>query len=228
MKAVILAAGKGTRMGEASKETPKPMLKAGGKSLLHHMIEILPKEIHEVVLVVSHLKEHIMASLGSMLHGKKITYVEQPELLGTAHALFSAKEHLKNEEKFIVMMGDNVYTKEDLQACFDTAWSMLADPRDSVKGVAKVVIDADGHVENILERYPHDEKGFSSPGVYTLTPEIFNYEMVEWGNGEYGLPQTILSAKDKKIKAVPAKFVILVTNPDDLKAAEAHFQNLNP
>ncbi len=224
MKAVILAAGKGTRMGDLAKDTPKPLLKAGGKSLIHHIIEALPKEIHEVVVTVKHLKEHIMASLGSIYHGKKITYVEQPELRGTADSLFAAKDHLMGEEKFLVLMADNVYTKEDLEKCFENAWSMLVEKRDSVKGVAKVVINDDMHVEDIIERYPHDEAGYTSPGVYTLTPDIFNHEMVEWGNGEYGLPQTIMSAKDKKkMKAVPATFVMLVTTPEDLKRADEYF-----
>ncbi len=227
MKAVILAAGKGTRMGNLSDETPKPMLKVGEKSLIHHILDILPKEINEVIVTVKHLKEHIMASLGTMYNGKKITYVEQQELLGTAHALWACKDHLAGEEKFIVMMGDNVYSKEALEDCFKNSWSMLVNEKDSVKGVAKVVIDEEGNITDVLERYPNEEKGFTSPGVYTLTPEIFNYQMVEWGNGEYGLPQTILQAKkDRKIKAIPSSFVILVTNPDDLKAAEEHFKNL--
>ena len=60
MKAVILAAGKGTRMGDLSLETPKPMLKVLGKTLLEHKLDSLPDVIDEVVITVGYLKDRIV------------------------------------------------------------------------------------------------------------------------------------------------------------------------
>ena len=124
MKAVILAAGKGTRMGELSNETPKPMLKVLGKTLLEHKLDSLPSSMDEVILVVGHLKNKITDTLGENYQGRKITYVVQDELLGTAHSVFLCKENLINEEKFLVMMGDDIYSKEDMQECLDNTWSI--------------------------------------------------------------------------------------------------------
>ncbi|MDB5204148.1 MAG: dTDP-glucose pyrophosphorylase [Candidatus Taylorbacteria bacterium] len=227
MKAVILAAGKGTRMGALSEETPKPMQKVLEKPILMRILDALPDEINEAVITVNYLKEQIIDAFGPKYKHIKITYIEQKELLGTAHALWACKEHLINEDKFLVMMGDNIYTKEDLEDCLQNPWALLVEKRSSIKGVAKVVVDDAMNVQDIIERYPNEEEGFTSPGVYALTPDIFNYEMVQWGHGEYGLPQTIVLAKnDRPIKAVVLRFMLIITTPENLKEAEDHFLSL--
>ncbi|MFA6463943.1 MAG: nucleotidyltransferase family protein [Candidatus Paceibacterota bacterium] len=221
MKAIILAAGKGTRMGDLSVLTPKPMLKVLGKTLLEHKLDSLPSSIDEVILVVGHLKNKITDTIGEFYKGRRIIYVVQDELLGTAHSLFLCKEILKDEKKFLVMMGDDIYSKEDMEECLKYEWSILMREVDSLKGKAKVIFDEEGHIKNILEKYTVDEKGFVCAGMYTMTPKIFDYEMVKITDKEYGLPQTILSAKnDFNIKAIQARFWLQITAPEDLKIAE--------
>src|SRR4051812_34627957 len=104
MQAIILAAGRGSRMGELSKQIPKPMIVVAGKTLLQHKIEALPPEVNEIVIIVGHLSGYITSHFGSEYQGRKITFVEQNELLGTAAALFMAKDLVKG--RFISMMGD--------------------------------------------------------------------------------------------------------------------------
>lgn len=223
MKAVILAAGKGTRMRELSIDTPKPLLKVRGKTLLQHKIEMLPESIDEVIIIVGYLKDKITAELGDMCEGRRIRYVMQDELLGTAHSLFMAKEFLKDEEKFLVLMGDDIYSKRDMAECLKYDNSILVSVTESLKGKAKVIFDGEGHIQEIIEKYPEDEAGFVCTGMYSISPKIFDYEMVMLPNGEYGLPQTILSMKDVvDIKAVEASFWIQITAPEDLVIAENH------
>jgi NDP-sugar pyrophosphorylase family protein len=222
-KAVILAAGKGTRMRELSIDTPKPLLKVRGKTLLQHKIEMLPESVDEVIIIVGYLKDKITAELGDMCEGRKITYVMQDELLGTAHSLWMAKDLLKNEERFLVMMGDDLYSKRDMQECLKYEYSILVRDTDSLKDKAKVIFDGEGHIQDIIEKYQVDEAGFVCSGMYSITPKIFDYEMVKLPNGEYGLPQTILAMKnDVNIKAVEASFWIQITAPEDLVIAENH------
>ncbi|MEI8337875.1 MAG: nucleotidyltransferase family protein [bacterium] len=221
MKAIILAAGKGTRMGNLSVETPKPMLKVLGKTLLEHKLDMLPASIDEVVIVVGHLKNQVTDFIGDEYNGRKISYVVQEELRGTASALFLCKDLLQGEERFLVMMGDDIYSKEDMEECLKYQWSILMREVDSLRDRAKVVFDNDGHIQDILEKYQIDEKGFVCAGMYTMTPKIFDYKMVAIPGGEFGLPQTILSAKkDFKIKAVQAQFWLQISAPEDLKLAE--------
>src|SRR3989344_7054333 len=114
MQAVILAAGRGVRMGEVSKVTPKPMLSVLGKNLIQHKIDILPKEIDEIVIVTRHLEEQIHGFFKDNYDGRKITYVTQEELNGTGGAVWQAKEKLG--DRFLVMMGDDIYIKKDIEA----------------------------------------------------------------------------------------------------------------
>jgi NDP-sugar pyrophosphorylase family protein len=223
MKAVILAAGKGTRMGNLSIDTPKPMLKVKGKTLLEHKLDMLPSEITEVVIVVGHLKNVVTDYLGENYNGRKITYVVQEELLGTAHAIFLCKEILN--DNFLVLMGDDIYSKEDMDECLQYAkenkWAIGVREADSLKGKAKVNFDSEGHIIEIIEKFTEDVAGFICTGMYSLTPKIFDYEMAQIPGGEYGLPQTILKAKnDIPIKAVQSKFWLQITSPEDLKIAE--------
>ncbi len=221
MKCIILAAGKGTRMGDLSIETPKPMLKVLGNTLLEHKLDMLPETISEVVIVVGYLKNKITEVLGGEYKGKKITYVEQKELKGTADSLWQCRDVLESEEKFLVLMGDDIYCKEDMEEALNFSWAILIRETDSLKSKAKVIFDNEGHIKDIIEKYPEDEKGFVCAGLYVLTPEIFNYEMVGIAGGEFGLPQTILSAKnDINIKAVQSRFWLQITAPEDLIMAE--------
>lgn len=221
MKAVILAAGKGTRMGDLSKDTPKPMLKVLGKTLIEHKLLNLPKEIDEVVIIVGYLQDKIVEVLGDSYQGIKITYVIQNEQKGTAHALFCAKDVLKDEDKFLVMMGDDIYSKDDMSECLKYDFSILIREVDSILGRAKVIFDDEGHIKDIVEKYPDDESGFVCTGFYSLTPKIFEQEMVSIPGGEVGLPQTILSMKDEiNIKAVQSRFWLQITSPEDLLVAE--------
>ena len=59
MKAVILAAGEGVRMRPLTNNCPKPMIKILGKPILHHIIDALPDEVNEIILVVGYLGDQI-------------------------------------------------------------------------------------------------------------------------------------------------------------------------
>lgn len=225
MKAVILAAGKGTRMGNLSHSTPKPLLKVLGKTLLEHKLESLPEAISEVVIVVGHLKELIMETLGEEHAGKKISYVVQDELRGTGHSLFLCESELKNEAHFLVMMGDDIYTRSDMQACLDTPWSCVVFEYPSTKGKARVSLNEKGFIAHIQEKSPLNEKGLVCAGLYSVTPQIFTYPLVAISDTEFGLPQTIVSAGNEfNIQPIVSKNWIQITEPADLLTAEKLIQ----
>lgn len=107
MKAMILAAGKGTRMQPLTLHTPKPLLIAAGKSLIEHQIDRLKLAgITEIVINVAYLGDKIIQALGdgSQL-GVSIQYSEEPEPLETAGAISHALS-LLGEEPFLLVNGD--------------------------------------------------------------------------------------------------------------------------
>lgn len=107
MKAVILAGGLGTRMGNYCSEKPKPLLEIAGKPVLLHQIETLKKEgISEFILVVGYLGDKIKTYFkdGSSF-GVNISYFYEKEPLGTAGALFE----LNLKEDFLLCNGDLIF-----------------------------------------------------------------------------------------------------------------------
>jgi NDP-sugar pyrophosphorylase family protein len=220
MQAVILAAGRGTRMGALTEETPKPMLEVAGKSLLEHKFDALPEEVDEIILIVGYLGSKIQERLGGDYNGKRILYVEQEVLDGTMGAVARAKGILK--DRFLVLNGDDIYASNDIAALAGTdGWAVLGLAMDDLKSAAKIVLHKDGTVKEIIEASHHEGgAGFLSTGAFVLDAKIFDYPMIPKapGSDEYGLPQTVLATK-LPLHMVPATKWIAITKPDDLDDA---------
>lgn len=221
MQAVILAAGKGVRMRPLTEHIAKPLLKAGGKPLLDYTFAALPDEIDEVVVVVGYLGEQIRAYLGGSFAGRKVCYVEQKSLEGTAKALFEARPFLRG--RFLVLMADDIYTKEDIEKLLAHERAMLVSRQTMESPGGEVVLNQDGTLAEVTERKSIPKGKLVSTNVFVLTQEIFNYEPVKLTDreGEWGLPQTVVQmAWDVPIAIVEATQWLKITTPEDLKTAE--------
>lgn len=200
MQAVILAAGRGTRMVELTEAVPKPMLDVGGKPLLEYKLEALPEEIDEVIIIVGYLGGTIQKHFGGSFAGKRILYVEQEELNGTAGALWQAQDILK--DKFLIMMGDDIYTQEDVQSCIapGESWRLLVQGLPELYRAGRVELDAEGRIDRIIESSKEDETrrepGIASTNMYFLDTRLFSCPLIPKHEGslEMGLPQTVVNA----------------------------------
>jgi len=107
MKAVILAAGKGTRMGGLTHEIPKPMLLVEGKPILEHIISGLASAgIHEICLITGWKAEVIKQHFGDgERFGVQLTYCSQEVQDGTGRAALPAREFV-GEDDFLLTYGD--------------------------------------------------------------------------------------------------------------------------
>ena len=227
MQAVILAAGQGTRMGNLTKTLPKPLLEISGKTLLEHKFDLLGSDVDEVVLVVGYLGNMIRNRFGENYKGKKITYIEQGPIHGTAGALWGARELLR--DKFIVMMSDDLYAKEDVErACKSNVWMMFAMELPQPRGGK--IIASGNKITDIIENDEHDSPGLVSTNLFSLDVRLFEHEMVPKSKGseEYGLPQTVLAASrasDIPLELAETGAWIQITSPEDLKKAEETLKN---
>lgn len=223
MQAVILAAGRGTRMKELTASVPKPMLLVQGKSLIAHKLDALPDTVTEVILVIGYQGDAIKSAFGDAYQGKAIRYVVQEELNGTAGALWQAKDLLT--DRFVVMMGDDLYAKEDVDACFASPdWSVLAEELPSMRSGGKIALDGNGSITAIEEGNHEGLPGLMNTNMLVLDPRVFEYPLVPKapGSDEYGLPQTVLNASRESgipLRPVTATFWIQITAPEDLDAA---------
>jgi UDP-N-acetylglucosamine diphosphorylase / glucose-1-phosphate thymidylyltransferase / UDP-N-acetylgalactosamine diphosphorylase / glucosamine-1-phosphate N-acetyltransferase / galactosamine-1-phosphate N-acetyltransferase len=226
MQAVILAAGRGTRMGDLTKETPKPMLQVLGKTLLEHKFDALPESVEEIIIVVGYLGNTIREKFGDSYNGKQITYVEQANIVGgTMDALVQAKSVLTG--KFLVINGDDIYAREDFEALLAHDWAVLVQRVPDTAGGGKVVSDIDNMVIDIIEGgYHSGGEGAINTSTFALDSRIFEYPQVPKapGSEEMGLPQTVIAASKQggiPLNIVEATRWIQITNPDDLVRAES-------
>ncbi len=219
MQAVILAAGKGKRMGKLTATTSKPMLKLKGKPILEYKINALPKKIKEIIFIVGYHSMHIISHFKNYYNGRRIIYVFQSDLNGTGGALHLARSVIK--DKFLVIMGDDLYHKKDLEDLikYDLAimGHAVADP--SLFGMIKD--DGHGCMLEVIEKPKKSRHKLANVGVYVLDKRFFDYELVSIGGGEFGLPQTMANmAKNHKIKIHAARAWQPIGKPEDLKKAE--------
>jgi len=215
-------------MDELTSALPKPMLPVAGRPLLEYKIDALPEEVDEIIIIVGYLGNVIRNHFSGMYGGKRISYIEQEELNGTAGALWPAQSILK--DRFLVMMGDDIYAKEDIAGCISKtdAWVLLVQQLPEMRRAGSVQLDQDGRIADIIESSKEDEAragpGMASTNLYVLDTRLFSCPLIpkHAGSLEYGLPQTVVAAT-KKLK-IPFEPVftdkwIQITDPKDLVAA---------
>lgn len=224
MQAVILAAGRGTRMKGLTDALPKPMLAVAGKSLIEHKLDALPSSVDEVILVVGYQGDAIRAAFGDSFGRRSIRYAEQENLDGTMGALALAKPLLK--DRFVVMMGDDLYAPEDIAAAIASPdWAVVVERTESMASGGKMVLDDAGRVVGIEEGDHTGTPGLMNTNLLALDTRIFDVPPVPKaeGSSEYGLPQTVLAASQAlgiPLHAVYATRWIQITAPEDLSRAE--------
>lgn len=182
MKAMILAAGEGTRLRPLTKMIPKPMLPVGGKPLLEHTICWLRSHgIEQLAINLQHAPWLTQAYLGDgSTWGVRITYSLEDSLLGTAGAVKKLQSYF--DETFVVVYGD-VLTNMDLTALVNfhrskEGWVTIALYRvENPSACGLVELDGEGKVLRFVEK-PSPEDVFTdlaSTGVFALEPHVLDY-----------------------------------------------------
>jgi bifunctional UDP-N-acetylglucosamine pyrophosphorylase/glucosamine-1-phosphate N-acetyltransferase len=227
MQAVILAAGQGVRMRPLTEGTPKPLLQLDKGTILERTIKILPREVDEVIIVIGYLADQIKKKIGDEQDGRKIKYIVQPELKGTADALSLCEPVLK-EGKFLVVMADDLYSKKDLEQLIKNDLAIMAYPVDYPERFGVFKVDEKGNLIEIVEKPKNHIGNLVNTGAYVLNKKYFKYEPVEIDGGEFGLPQTLMKmAQDgEKIKIERASFWFPIGYPEDLEKARELVKSL--
>ena len=183
MKAVILAGGKGTRMGSLTQEIPKPMLKIGGKPVLEHQVELLKRYgITDITILVNYLKDSIFEFFGNgEKHGVSISYYEEKVPLGTTGGIKAIEDKL--QEDFIVFYGDVMIDMHlgrliDFHKKLQSECTLVLHPNDHPFDSDLVETDENHRVINFMAK-PHPEgiyyKNLVNAGAYILSPAIFKF-----------------------------------------------------
>jgi len=206
MKAVVLAAGRGTRLEPVTSDLPKCMLPLAGKPVLEHiLIGLKSADIKDIVIVVGYKKDSIADYFGDGDEwGLRIKYAEQKERLGTAHAIGV----IELKEEFLVINGDTLFSPEDINSIAKSHFGVatlgvkkVEDPTHY--GVVKV---ENGNVTEIVEKPKKHISDLVNAGLYAFSPKIFEAikKTEKSKRGEYEITTSIenLIKSGEKVKAV--------------------------
>lgn len=236
--AVILAAGKGTRM---QSDLPKVMHEVLGRPMVHWVVDACRDAGAErIVVVVGHMADLVRESLAD---SPGVSFVEQLEQLGTGHAVDQARPVFADtpERDVLVLCGDGPLIRaETLRTLLDTHRSTGADATlataviDDATGYGRIVRDADGGFERIVEQKDATPEQLAirevNPSYYCFRagPLFERLGRIDNrnANGEYYITDIFGLARGdgstvSVVDAVPAEDVLSVNTPDQLAEVDA-------
>ena len=226
MQAVILAAGKSTRTYPLTITRPKPLLKVTNKTLLEWNFNALDGLVNEVILVVGYKKDMIIKFVDKIKNKYKfkIKFVEQKEQLGTGHALSLVEKFV--EDRFILLMGDNVYSKKDVKNCLKFKNSILV-KRMKNPELFGVVVQNNNILVNIIEKPRLFVSDLVNCALYAFDKKIFDLlkKVKKSKRKEYEIVDAIkYLSMVGEINCVKSEEWFPISYPWDLLEADRYFR----
>lgn len=168
MRAVIPVAGLGSRLKPHTYSTPKVLLNVGGKPILGHILDkLIEEDVKKATFVIGHLGEMIKDYVLSSYPSIQSDFVEQKEMEGLGHAIYTAIPTFDDEEIFIIL-GDTIFDV-NLKDVFKKKQNALGvkevdDPRRF--GVA---IKENGYIKKLVEKPQVPVSNLALVGLYYIT-----------------------------------------------------------
>jgi glucose-1-phosphate thymidylyltransferase len=210
MKAIILAAGQGTRLRPVTLTMPKPLVPVANKRLIEYAIDtICGAGISEIGIVVNNLDSPIVQTFGEGKSlGVHLEYIIQTEQLGLAHAAALCKSFV-GDEPFAMFLGDNIFQDKmvdlisgfpDSDADASIVLTEVADP--SRFGIAVV---EDGQIMRVVEKPTDPPSNLAIVGVYLFRSSIFEAidRIKPSTRGEYEITDAIQELINQKKSISP-------------------------
>lgn len=234
-KAVVLAAGRGIRLGAVTDHTPKPLLEVGGRPIIMQILQGLKSAgIQDVFVVVGYLGDQVERELGDGSGiGLNIQYAPQESADGTAKAVGLARRFV-GADRFFVGWADILVRPDNyarlLRAADGTDAAMavneVADPTTG----AAVYVDRGMRVTRLVEKpgAGTSTTRWNNAGLFVLPNQIWPFidALLPSPRGEYELPQAIGAYIDSgaSVRAVPVNGPWFdVGTVADLEAARREF-----
>jgi NDP-sugar pyrophosphorylase family protein len=233
MNAMILAAGRGTRLGSLGQTIPKVLVKVAGETLLARQLRYLSAQgCDRVVVNAHHLADQIDAFAAAHRGPPEIEIVREAVLLGTAGGVRNALATI-GSDPFLVLYGD-VLIEESLDQMLASHASTRADATlalyaaTDTEGKGVVELDEDGRVRSFVEkgRFQAGEAALVNAGVYVLCRGFVEETTPERAETDFGhdvLPAAIAAGRHL-FGHVLAGSVIDVGTPTGLMLARARLE----
>ncbi len=220
MQAVILAAGSSTRAYPLTLTRPKPLLKVANKTILERNIEAVEGLSEEIILVVGYKKDMIIDFAKKKFPGLKIKFVWQNEPLGTGHAVSILEGCIMG--KFLLLMGDNIYSKKDVHEIAKKQYSILVKKVKNPE-LFGVITEKDGIVAGLIEKPNNPSSDLVSCALYSLDKKIFELlkKVKKSERNEYELTDAIKElAKNERVYCIHSDSCLQISYPWDILEAD--------
>jgi dTDP-glucose pyrophosphorylase len=212
-RAVLLAAGRGTRMRELTAEVPKPMINVRGKPILLHIIEGLQTAgIKTFLIVIGYQSETVRNYFDDgTCFGLRIKYATQVVQDGTGRVVNLARDFV-NDSPFVLSYGDILVDQRNYKSLLNLSGDVEAiitvkRDEDVSKGGA-VFVNEQMELVDLREKSKSGEptSPWYNAGIYAFRPSIFEFtaKLEPSPRGEYELTDAIrdLALSGKKVKAL--------------------------
>ncbi len=235
-KAVIAAAGEGTRMLHLTNKKSKHLIKVKGRPFLAYLLDNLFRAGYRQIFLVTGYKEELIEEflreykppIKKLRESQyKIKIISQYNILGpkekiygTACPLMCAKKVLR-KQPFVYLCGDNLYSADDLKAMGKRdKYCRVAGTWRKHPEKYGVLVEENGFLKEIVEKPKKFISNLVNTGLYKFTPDVFGKlnKIKESPRGEYEITDVInLLAKQKKVKVKRIKdFWVDFGNPADI------------
>ena len=208
IKALVLSAGKGTRMKSA---LPKVIHKVCGKEMVNHVIESSIKAgVSDIVAILGHERELVEKVLP-----KETKLAYQTEQLGTGHAVIMAEQYIEDEDTIVILCGDTPLIKsETLENLFkfhknnNYCATVLTTTVDNPTGYGRIIRDENSNLLKIVEQKDATEEERKvreiNSGIYCFNGKALKESLSKINNnnaqGEYYLTDTLEIIRNSGLK----------------------------
>lgn len=208
MKAIIPVAGAGTRLRPLTYTQPKPLIPVAGKPIISFIIDqLMGVGINEFVFVIGYLGEKIKNYVEQTYPDLQKEFISQDERLGSAHAIWVARDAWKDADEVMIFFGD-IIVDVDFQRVMDFSGSCLGvkkvpDPREF--GV--VEYSESGIVNRVVEKPKIPKSDMAMVGFYKIREVKALAEALDFNiknhiltNGEYPLTDALMRMIEKGVE----------------------------
>ncbi len=231
MKAVLLAAGEGLRLGGVTADRPKPMIEIGGRPILEHNVRLLASYgIKDLIINLHYLPEVVTQHFGDGASlGVRITWSHEPTLLGTAGAVKKVADQLT--ATFLVIYADNLTTCDlgkllEFHKRKQGVGTVALFHRENATASGIAELDSNERVVRFLEK-PKPEEIFSpwvNAGLLVLEPAVLDWIPADRASdfGREVLP-SVLAAGQPLYGYRMSEGLWWVDSPEDLERTQRQF-----
>lgn len=180
MEAIILAGGLGTRLGELTSHTPKPMLQVNGRPFVSYVMDyLIESEVNCIVFAVSYLSNQFIDFFGESYKGVPIRFSIEKEPLGTGGAIKNAAEMCQGNT--VLVVNGDTFCFLDIRKMHEehqqkhTAISIGISRVDDTYRYGSVISDQNGFVASFTEKGSASGPGHINCGTYLINKDVLKF-----------------------------------------------------